>query len=94
MCSSVYQQALCRYDILLASFIKFLIGFHFQTYFFARDDKLYKAFQERVGNFRDELATLDPQLQEQVQVLKGSLEGRTLSYRVRVRTPYLCLSRT
>ena len=57
-----------------------------QTYFFARDDKLYKAFQERVETFRVELAALDPQLQKQIRVLKDTLEGRSMSYRVRVRT--------
>jgi hypothetical protein len=62
-----------------------LIYLSTQTYYFARDDRVYKAFMERFerhkGSFRGRLSR---RLGWQLRVLAKVLEGRNTTYRVSI----------
>jgi hypothetical protein len=54
-----------------------------QTYYFARDDRVFKAFQERVRACKDSIArTCTRRLKWQIRVLERVMEGRSITYRV------------
>ena len=58
-------------------------AFDFQSYYFARDDRVYKAFQERVRANKDSIArTCTKRLKWQMRVLDRVMDGRTITYRV------------
>ncbi|KAF5393918.1 hypothetical protein D9757_000106 [Collybiopsis confluens] len=51
--------------------------------YFARDDRVYKAFVERVQRNENAIArSLSRRLKWQIRVLRSSLEGRSITYRV------------
>ncbi|KAJ6599150.1 hypothetical protein DFH09DRAFT_903098 [Mycena vulgaris] len=56
-----------------------------QTYYFARDDRVYKAFVERLDEHKNAIQfKLSKRLKWQLRVLKTVLEGRTTTYRNKV----------
>jgi len=60
-------------------------GEQIPTYYFARDDRVYKAFVERVQKNRTAIArSLTKRLKWQIRILEEVLEGRTQSYRSKV----------
>lgn len=64
--------------------ILILIRNIFQSYYFARDDRVYKAFVDRLSLYKVDInRTCSRQLKEQLQILRSGLEGRLLTYRVR-----------
>ena len=55
-----------------------------QTYYFARDDRVFKAFQERLQEYKSEISrTSSKRLKWQLRVLERALDGRMTSYHVR-----------
>ncbi|KAI5124842.1 hypothetical protein M0805_007276 [Coniferiporia weirii] len=54
------------------------------TYYFARDDRVFKAFQERIHRHRVALAGVSKRLKWQIRVLERVLEGRTTTYRNKI----------
>jgi len=55
------------------------------TYYFARDDRVYKAFVERLDEHKTAIQSkLTKRLKWQLRVLKTVLEGRTTTYRSKV----------
>lgn len=55
------------------------------TYYFARDDRVYKAFVERLDQHKAAIqAKLAKRLKWQLRVLRTVLEGRTTTYRSKV----------
>ena len=59
--------------------------FLYQSYYFARDDRVYKNFIDRIDRHRAEIKhSCTRQLQWQLQVLKNGLEGRSLTFRVSI----------
>ncbi|KAH8118437.1 hypothetical protein DFH11DRAFT_1686607 [Phellopilus nigrolimitatus] len=54
------------------------------TYYFARDDRVFKAFQERVYRHRTDIAGTSKRLRWQMRVLGKALEGRTTTYRSKI----------
>ncbi|KAJ6539260.1 hypothetical protein B0H19DRAFT_961215 [Mycena capillaripes] len=55
------------------------------TYYFARDDRVYKAFIERLDEHKTAIqAKLSKRLKWQLRVLRTVLEGRTTTYRSKV----------
>lgn len=56
-----------------------------QTFYFARDDRVYKAFAERLEKHEDIVRTkLGRRLRWQLNALRTHLEGRSRTYRVSV----------
>lgn len=54
-----------------------------QSYYFARDDRVYKAFLERCDTHKAQIARSCPRrLRWQMRVLTTCLQGRQLSFRV------------
>lgn len=54
-----------------------------QSYYFARDDRLYKAFVENLDKYKIAIQhSLTRRLKWQLRVLRSVLEGRTTTYRV------------
>jgi hypothetical protein len=57
-----------------------------QTYYFARDDRVYKAFVERLELHKGAIQrTLSRRLRWQLRILAKVLEGRNTTYRVCVQ---------
>ncbi|KAJ7744528.1 hypothetical protein DFH07DRAFT_834634 [Mycena maculata] len=55
------------------------------TYYFARDDRVYKAFVERIDEHKTAVSLkLSKRLKWQLRVLRTVLEGRTTTYRNKV----------
>ncbi|KAF7355222.1 hypothetical protein MSAN_01438000 [Mycena sanguinolenta] len=55
------------------------------TYYFARDDRVYKAFVERLDEHKTAIQNkLSKRLKWQLRVLRTALEGRTTTYRSKV----------
>ncbi|EMD41083.1 hypothetical protein CERSUDRAFT_111656 [Gelatoporia subvermispora B] len=54
-------------------------------YYFARDDRVYKAFTERLDHHKDSLRKLGKRLRWQIEVLREVMEGRSLSFSGKVR---------
>ncbi|PPQ92387.1 hypothetical protein CVT25_008737 [Psilocybe cyanescens] len=55
------------------------------SYYFARDDRVYKAFTERLHRHKTEIQrSCSRRLRWQLQVLKEVLEGRSVTYRRKV----------
>ncbi|KAJ7699998.1 hypothetical protein B0H17DRAFT_1158033 [Mycena rosella] len=55
------------------------------TYYFARDDRVYKAFVERLDEHKNAIQfKLTKRLKWQLRVLRSVLEGRTTTYRNKV----------
>ncbi|KAF8211199.1 hypothetical protein K438DRAFT_1806875 [Mycena galopus ATCC 62051] len=55
------------------------------TYYFARDDRVYKAFVERLDEHKTAIQNkLSRRLKWQLRVLRAVLEGRTTTYRSKV----------
>jgi len=55
------------------------------TYYFARDDRVFKAFQDRIHVHRANMArTLSRRLKWQIRVLEKVLEGRNTTYRSKI----------
>ncbi|KAH9482922.1 hypothetical protein JR316_0005022 [Psilocybe cubensis] len=62
-----------------------IIGESMPSYYFARDDRVYKAFIERLHRHKSEIQrSCSRRLKWQIQVLKEVLEGRTVTYRKKV----------
>lgn len=60
-----------------------MLLFCIQTYYFARDDRVFKAFQDRVHDKRVDIARhASKRLRWQLRVLERVLDGRTTTYRV------------
>ena len=56
-----------------------------QSYYFARDDRVYKNFVDRIDQYSAEIKhSCTRQLKWQLQVLKNSLGGRSLTFRVSI----------
>jgi hypothetical protein len=54
-----------------------------QTYFFARDDRVYKAFTGVLDKYKNEIQKhVNRRLRWQLNVLRTTLEGRSITYRV------------
>lgn len=54
-----------------------------QTYFFARDDRVYKAFIGVLDKYKNEIQKhVNRRLRWQLNVLRTTLEGRSITYRV------------
>lgn len=54
-----------------------------QTYYFARDDRVYKAFVDRIDKHKHAIErTCARRLKWQLRVLRTVMEGRTTNYRV------------
>jgi len=57
--------------------------FPIQSYYFARDDRVYKNFVDRMDRYSAEIKhSCGRQLKRQFQVLKNGLGGRSLTFRV------------
>lgn len=55
-----------------------------QSYYFARDDRVYKAFIDRVEQYKDVIQRKgSKRLKWQIRVLKVALDGRNTTYNVR-----------
>ncbi|OCH93589.1 hypothetical protein OBBRIDRAFT_790114 [Obba rivulosa] len=54
-------------------------------YYFARDDRVYKAFTDRLDKHRDSTRKLGKRLRWQIEVLREVMEGRSLSFSGKVR---------
>ncbi|KAL4264211.1 hypothetical protein AB1N83_004585 [Pleurotus pulmonarius] len=54
------------------------------TYYFARDDRVFKAFCDRLRQHESELPKLSRRLRWQLRVLKVALEGKTTTFRRKV----------
>lgn len=54
----------------------------FQPYYFARDDRVYKAFTDRLDQHKDAIRRLSKRLRWQIEVLREVMEGRSLSFSV------------
>ena len=58
-------------------------SFPIQSYYFARDDRVYKSFVDKIGQYSAEIKhSCTRQLKWQLQVLKDGLGGRSLTFRV------------
>ncbi|KAF6762699.1 hypothetical protein DFP72DRAFT_1145062 [Ephemerocybe angulata] len=58
---------------------------HMPSYYFARDDRVYKSFVEQLDKHRIEINRKCPrQLRHQLRILKEGFEGRSLTYRKKV----------
>lgn len=56
-----------------------------QTYFFARDDRVYKAFTGVLDKYKNEIQKhVNRRLRWQLNVLRTTLEGRSITYRVSI----------
>jgi hypothetical protein len=56
-----------------------------QTYYFARDDRVYKAFIERLDHGQSVInRTSSKRLKWQLRVLKAVMEGRSTTLRVSI----------
>ncbi|KAF8974228.1 hypothetical protein BDZ97DRAFT_1647347 [Flammula alnicola] len=56
-----------------------------KSYYFARDDRVYKAFIERLDRHKDEIKrSCNRRLRWQLNVLREGLEGRSLTFRRKV----------
>jgi hypothetical protein len=56
---------------------------HLQSSYFARDDRVYKAFVENVDRRKSEIESkCSRRLRWQLTILKDFLDGRTLTFRV------------
>ena len=56
-----------------------------QSYYFARDDRIYRAFVERLEKHKAPIQRLlSRRLKWQLRVLKAVLEGRTTTFHVRL----------
>ncbi|EIN10712.1 hypothetical protein PUNSTDRAFT_65559, partial [Punctularia strigosozonata HHB-11173 SS5] len=56
------------------------------TYYFARDDRVYKAFVERLDSHQHEInRTANKRLKWQLRVLKAVMEGRSTTFRNKVQ---------
>ncbi|KAJ7499005.1 hypothetical protein FB451DRAFT_1427791 [Mycena latifolia] len=55
------------------------------TYYFARDDRVYKAFVERLDEHKNAIQfKLTKRLKWQLRILRTVLEGRTITYRSKI----------
>jgi len=55
------------------------------TYYFARDDRVFKAFQDRVYKYKSEInRTVSKRLKWQIRVLETVLEGRSTTFRNKI----------
>jgi hypothetical protein len=55
------------------------------TYYFARDDRVYRAFVDLLDKHRAEVENnLDPRLKQQLFIIRDTLEGRATTYRRKV----------
>ena len=55
-----------------------------QSYYFARDDRVYKAFTTRLQQHKTDIDRKCPrQLRHQLAILKSGFEGRKITFRVR-----------
>lgn len=76
-------------DLLLlaawTSSLNYIDGESIPSYYFARDDRIFKAFTERVQKHRAGIQRMLPKrLKWQISVLERVLEGRTRTYRSKV----------
>jgi hypothetical protein len=80
----------------------YLLPFHFgrflisvlKSYYFARDDRVYKAFVDRLDDHKVDIQrALSRRLKWQLRVLRTALEGRTTTYRVRSHFHLIMLMR-
>ena len=56
-----------------------------QTYYFARDDRVYRAFVDRLDKHKTEIhEKLSRRLKWQFRVLRKVLDGRTTAYHVSI----------
>lgn len=58
-----------------------------QTYYFARDDRVFKAFCDRLREHEGELPKLSRRLRWQIRVLKVALEDKATTFRVSIPLP-------
>ncbi|KAF8351539.1 hypothetical protein F5887DRAFT_1058387 [Amanita rubescens] len=58
---------------------------HIPTYFFARDDRVYRAFVDNLDKYKNEIQKyVNRRLRWQLNVLRTTLEGRTVTYRRKI----------
>ena len=70
------------YALLLTRFAS-LTRIPIQSYYFARDDRVYKAFVDRLDQHRSAIQqSCSKRLRWQLGILKNRFEGRNISYRV------------
>lgn len=56
---------------------------HGKNYYFARDDRVYRAFVERLDRHQDAIQTkVGRRLRWQLRALRNHLEGRNRNFRV------------
>ena len=73
------HSSICRTCFLLNRFRSPAI----QTYFFARDDRVYRAFVDALDKYKNEIQKhVNRRLRWQLNALRSTLEGRTVTYRV------------
>jgi len=55
------------------------------SYYFARDDRVFKAFADALDRYKSEIQTsVNRRLKWQLNILRTTLEGRTITYRRKV----------
>ncbi|KAM5532425.1 hypothetical protein V8D89_013919 [Ganoderma adspersum] len=67
-----------------SSALQVINGEAIPTYYFARDDRVYRAFVERLERHRDQIPKLGRRLRWQLRALRSHLEGRSRAYRAKV----------
>ncbi|KAI1792950.1 hypothetical protein LXA43DRAFT_299990 [Ganoderma leucocontextum] len=67
-----------------SSALQVINGEAIPTYYFARDDRVHKAFVERLDRHKDQIPKLGRRLRWQLRVLRSHLEGRSRAYRAKV----------
>ncbi|EJF63002.1 hypothetical protein DICSQDRAFT_179669 [Dichomitus squalens LYAD-421 SS1] len=69
-----------------SSALQVINGEAIPTYYFARDDRVYRALVERLDRHKDELPKLGRRLRWQLRALRTHLEGRSRAYRAKVES--------
>ncbi|KAI0829413.1 hypothetical protein BC628DRAFT_1360422 [Trametes gibbosa] len=70
-----------------SSVLQVIQGEPLPTYYFARDDRVYRALIERLGRHKEDInRKLGRRLRWQLKVLQTQLEGRTRTYRSKVES--------
>jgi len=65
-----------------ANVLQSIKGATMPSYYFARDDRAYKAFTERLDTHKSDIRHSCPRrLKWQLQVLRDGLDGRSVTYR-------------
>lgn len=78
-CPCGIYSSICRVHVFLNPLRSQVV----QTYFFARDDRVYKAFTGVLDKYKNEIQKhVNRRLRWQLNILRTTLEGRSITYRV------------